>query len=164
MSPTAAAEAFERAPLLVERLGSDEGAPAEIIGRARALIARLSDTEKAAVLNAHPRIGATAGLSVRSAAEQRAGEPEDPAVLAELDRLNAAYEATFGFRFVVFVNGRTRAAIVPVFQGRLERTRDEELAGGLEEFLAIAQDRLGTDRPQIGPEIGPKIGIGMMRH
>jgi len=146
VSPTAAAEAFERAPLLAERLGSAEGDPAEVVARARALIATLTDAEQAAVLNAHPRIGATSGLSVRSAAEQRAAEPADPAVLAELARLNAAYETKFGFRFVVFVNGRSRAAIVPLLRERLARSRDAELAAGLEEFLAIANDRLENDR------------------
>lgn len=142
MSPTAAAEAFERAPGLVERLGSADGSSAEIVARARAVIATLSDPERVAILNAHPPIGTTSGLSARSALEQRAGEPEDPAVLAELARLNAAYEKKFGFRFVVFVHGRTRAQIVPVLKERLERTRAEELATGLDEFIAIAQDRL----------------------
>ena len=150
MSPTAAAEAFERAPLLAERLGSAEGAPAEITARARALIATLTDDERVAVLNAHPPIGATSGLSAHSAAEQHATEPEDPTVLAELARLNTAYEAKFGFRFVVFMNGRTRATIIPVFHQRLTRTRDEELRAGLEEFLAIAQDRLSKGRTPIG--------------
>lgn len=142
MSPIAVAEAFERAPLIVERLGDTAGTPDEIVARVRTLIAGLSAAERAAVLNAHPPIGAVTGLSARSAAEQRSAEPEDPAVLAELGRLNAAYEAKFGFRFVVFVNGRTRAAIIPIFQRRLGRTRDEELATGLDEFLAIAKYRM----------------------
>jgi len=142
VSPTAAAEAFERAPLLAERLGSAEGAAAEVVARARALIATLTDAEQAAVLNAHPRIGATSGLSARSATEEGAGEPEDPAVLDELAQLNAAYEAKFGFRFVVFVNGRSRAALIPLFRERLARTRVAELATGIDEFLAIANHRL----------------------
>lgn len=132
---------------MAEGLGAGGGAPLDIVERARALIAGFTDAEQVAVLNAHPPIGATRGLSARSAAEQRATEPEDQAVLDELARLNTAYEAKFGFRFVVFVNGRTRAQIIPVFTKRLERTRDEELAAGLEEFLAIAHDRLRTDRP-----------------
>lgn len=144
MSPTAAAEAFERAPLVAERLGAAAGSADEIVARARTLIAGLSAAEQVAVLNAHPRIGAVTGLSARSAAEQRAAEPEDPAVFAELGRLNAAYEARFGFRFVVFVNGRARAAIIPIFQRRLGRTREEELATGLDEFLAIAKHRMET--------------------
>jgi 2-oxo-4-hydroxy-4-carboxy--5-ureidoimidazoline (OHCU) decarboxylase len=146
VSRIAAAEAFERAPLLSERLGSATGSSTELIARAQALIATMTNAEKAAVLDAHPRIGATVGLSARSATEQRAREPEDPDVAAELERLNAAYEARFSFRFVVFVNGRSRAAIVPVLHQRLARTRDEELATGLDEFLAIAHDRLEEDR------------------
>ena len=141
MSPIGAAEAFERAPLLAERVG--EGDPDTIVARARALIGAMSDAERVAVLNAHPRIGATPGLSARSAAEQ--GGDADPETLRALELLNAEYERTFGFRFVVFVHGRSRAEIVPVLQARLRRTRREELATGIEEFLAIARDRLTRD-------------------
>ena len=101
----------------------------------------MSEAERIAVLNAHPRIGATAGLSARSAAEQGTGAA-DAQTQRALELLNAEYERTFGFRFVVFVHGRTRAEIVPVLQARLRHTRQEELATGIEEFLAIARDRL----------------------
>jgi 2-oxo-4-hydroxy-4-carboxy--5-ureidoimidazoline (OHCU) decarboxylase len=105
------------------------------------VIATMSDAERIAVLNAHPRIGATTGLSARSAAEQGAGTT-DQATLDALELMNAEYERTFGFRFVVFVHGRSRADIVPVFRARLGRTRAEELATGIDQFLAIARDRL----------------------
>jgi 2-oxo-4-hydroxy-4-carboxy--5-ureidoimidazoline (OHCU) decarboxylase len=140
VSPIAAAEAFERAPLLAERVG--EGDADTVIARARTVLAAMTDAERVAVLNAHPRIGATSGLSARSAAEQRAHEPTESAALSALARFNAEYERRFGFRFVVFVNGRTRAEILPVLQERLKRSRDQELATGLEEFLAIARDRM----------------------
>jgi 2-oxo-4-hydroxy-4-carboxy--5-ureidoimidazoline (OHCU) decarboxylase len=139
VSPIGVAEAFERAPLLAERVG-EGGDPAAVIARARAVLATMSDGERIAVLAAHPRIGAAAGLSARSAAEQ--GGAADPETLRALELLNAEYERTFGFRFVVFVHGRSRAEIVPVLQARLRRTRHEELATGIEEFLAIARDRL----------------------
>ena len=64
------------------------------------------------------------------------------ATLAILEHLNDDYERRFGFRFVVFVAGRSRADLVPVLRSRLARTREEELVTGLEEFLAIARDRL----------------------
>ncbi|HEX9495444.1 MAG TPA: 2-oxo-4-hydroxy-4-carboxy-5-ureidoimidazoline decarboxylase [Candidatus Limnocylindria bacterium] len=140
MSPIAVADAFERAPLLAERVG--EGDPETVVARARAILATMGEPERIAVLNAHPRIGATAGLSERSAAEQRSHEPAEPAALQALSRLNAEYERRFGFRFVVFVNGRSRADIVPLLKERLGRAREQELATGLEEFLAIARDRL----------------------
>ena len=138
MSPIGAAEAFERAPLLAERVG--EGDVETVTARARAILGAMTDAERVAVLNAHPRIGATAGLSARSAAEQ--GDAADPETLRALELLNAEYERTFGFRCVVFVNGRSRAEIVPVVQARLRRTRREELTTGIDEFLAIARDRL----------------------
>jgi 2-oxo-4-hydroxy-4-carboxy-5-ureidoimidazoline decarboxylase len=56
--------------------------------------------------------------------------------------MNDEYERRFGFRFVVFVAGRSKAELVPVFRERLRRTRAEELATGVEEFLAITRDRL----------------------
>ena len=87
------------------------------------------------------RGSASASLSGRSAAEQGAPAEEDPEVLAELAELNAAYEERFGFRFVVFVNRRPRAEIVPVLRERLERTREEELETGCDELVAIAVDR-----------------------
>ena len=139
MSPIAVAEAFERAPLLAERVGAG-GDPAAVVARARAVLATMTEAERVAVLNAHPRIGATAGLSARSAAEQ--GGTTDLETQRALELLNAEYERAFGFRFVVFMNGRSRAEIVPVLQARLRHTRHEELATGIEEFLAIARDRL----------------------
>jgi 2-oxo-4-hydroxy-4-carboxy--5-ureidoimidazoline (OHCU) decarboxylase len=138
VSPIAAAEAFERAPLLAERVG--DGDAETLIARAREIIGGMTEAQKIAVLDSHPRIGSTAALSARSRAEQRATERADRATLNALLRLNAEYERRFGFRFVVFVAGRSRDEIVPVFKTRLARSRDDELAMGLEEFLAIARD------------------------
>jgi 2-oxo-4-hydroxy-4-carboxy--5-ureidoimidazoline (OHCU) decarboxylase len=129
------AELFEGRTRLVELLAERE----DPLGTAAAAIGELTDGEKLEALNAHPAIGARAGLSARSAAEQ--GDDADPAMLAELAHLNQVYEETFGFRFVVFVNGRPKAQIVEVLRGRLERTRDEELDTALHELVAIARDR-----------------------
>jgi len=91
------------------------------------------------VLDAHPAIGQTIGLSARSAAEQ--GSDDDPSVLAELARLNGAYEERHGFRFVVFVNRRPKAEILVVLQERIDNPTDEELETALRELVAIATDR-----------------------
>lgn len=137
---------FERAPVLTERLRSAGpfGSADEILAGAREAVARMSDAEKVAVLDAHPRIGADpATLSAASHAEQGGGSgADDPRVLRKLTELNDAYERRFGFRFVVFVNGRPKAELVTVLRARLGRGRDDELATGMSEFLAIARDRL----------------------
>ena len=130
---------FERAPALAERVrGSDA---ASILASARFEIERMTEDERIAVLDAHPRIGADpASLSALSRREQ--GDGADVPTLRELASLNDEYERRFGFRFVVFVAGRSKSDIVPVMRERLRRSRDEELAAGIEEFLAIANDRL----------------------
>ena len=119
--------------LLAERNDPLETAP-EVIGE-------LDEAEKLEALNAHPAIGA-GGLSARSAAEQ--GAEAEPAVAAELGRLNELYEDKFGFRFVVFVNRRPKAEILEILRVRLERPREEELETALSELVAIARDRWET--------------------
>lgn len=124
------AELFEGRTRFVERLAVLD----DPLGHARTIAAALTDDEKKEVLDAHPAIGAKT-LSARSAAEQ--GTDEAP----ELAELNHAYEAKFGFRFVVFVNGRAKRELVPILRSRLERTREQELATALDELVSIAEDR-----------------------
>jgi 2-oxo-4-hydroxy-4-carboxy--5-ureidoimidazoline (OHCU) decarboxylase len=128
------AELFEGRTRLVERLAGIENP----LQAARTLVHSLPPAEKREVLDAHPPIGAR-GLSSRSTSEQ--GMDDDPAVLAELARLNAEYERRFGFRFVVFVNRRSKSEILPVLRTRLDRTPEQELETALDELVAIAEDR-----------------------
>jgi 2-oxo-4-hydroxy-4-carboxy--5-ureidoimidazoline (OHCU) decarboxylase len=126
---------FEGRTALVERLAQTENP----LTKAEEIVRTLPEDEKLEALAAHPAIGQREGLSARSAAEQ--GGDDDPAVRAELAELNRRYEERFGFRFVVFVNRRPKAEIVPVLRERLEKTRDEELETALSELVAIARDR-----------------------
>ena len=128
------AELFEGRTRLVEELAKRD----DPLGEARDVIAQLSEEEKLEALNAHPAIGAKR-LSAHSAAEQ--GGDADPVVLTELAYLNQVYEEKFGFRFVVFVNRRSKAEILEVLRERLERSHEEELEAALEELVAIARDR-----------------------
>ena len=122
------AELFSGRTRLVERLAGVE----DPLGpRADEVLLAAPEEEQAEALAAHPRIG-------EASPEQRGEEAE---VLVELAELNRAYEERFGFRFVVFVNRRSRAEIVPVLRERLARTREEELETGLRELVAIARDR-----------------------
>ncbi len=130
------AELFGGRTRFVERLAERDDPLAE----ARNLLRELPEDEQVEALNAHPPIGARA-LSGHSAVEQ-AGD-DDPAVLTRLAYLNQVYEEKFGFRFLVFVNRRPKAAIVPVLEERLARTREEELEAALDELVAIAEDRFG---------------------
>jgi 2-oxo-4-hydroxy-4-carboxy--5-ureidoimidazoline (OHCU) decarboxylase len=126
---------FEGRTRLVERLAELENP----LDRADDVLQALGREEKIEALNAHPAIGQRAGLSARSAAEQ--GTDADPAVLSELAYLNQVYEEKFGFRFVVFVDGRPKRKVAEVLHERLGRTEDEELDTGCRELIAIAKDR-----------------------
>ena len=64
-----------------------------------------------------------------------------PAVLSELAYLNQVYEEKFGFRFVVFVAGRSKLEILEVLQARIGNAREEELDTACRELVAIAKDR-----------------------
>ena len=140
------AAVFERAPGLAAalRVGADE-TPRSIVAKAREALERMTERERIAVLDAHPRIGADpASLSILSRREQ--GEDGDAATLRELAALNDAYERKFGLRFVVFVAGRPKSEIVPVLRKRLGNPRESELRTGIDEFLAISLDRLERAR------------------
>jgi len=128
------AELFEGRTRFVELLAATDNP----LAHARKVALELSDDEKKEILDAHPAIGSKA-TSARSAREQ--GTDDDPEVLEELARLNEEYERRFGFRFVVFVNGRPRREIVPVLRARLQRTREEELGTAVDELVQIAVDR-----------------------
>ena len=121
------AELFSGRSRFVDKLARED----DPLGRARDVARGLNDDEKAEALAAHPRIG-------ERSPEQHG---DDPAVLAELAELNRTYEERFGFRFVVFVNGRSRAEIVPELRRRLQNTREQELDTGLDALVSIAEDR-----------------------
>ncbi|TML50007.1 MAG: 2-oxo-4-hydroxy-4-carboxy-5-ureidoimidazoline decarboxylase [Actinobacteria bacterium] len=128
------AELFEGRTRLVDRLAEVE----DPLGQGNDVLAAMSEEEKLEALDAHPAIGARR-LSARSAAEQ--GSDADPTILSELAYLNRVYEEKFGFRFVVFVHGRSKREILEVLRERIARTPEDELDTGCRELVAIARDR-----------------------
>lgn len=143
---------FEDAPRFVDRLAAERpfGDDATLIARARDLARNLPEEEQIELLNAHPRIGADPeALSDLSHEEQ--GHAEDrphpePWVADELEALNDAHERIFGFRFVIYVAGRPRSAIVPILETSLRDERISELRRGLDDVVHIAADRLSRLR------------------
>jgi len=129
------AELFEGRTRFVERLAELD----DPLGQARRVATQdLTPAQKREALDSHPAIGAK-NLSARSAAEQ--GADADPEVLAELERLNREYEERHGFRFVVFVDRRSKAEILEVLRSRIDNPTGEELDTALGELVAIAEDR-----------------------
>jgi OHCU decarboxylase len=146
---------FEAAGPLGERLaaGRPYASYEALLARGDVLVDELSPAEQVVVVNAHPRIGESAA-TVQQTSPLSYGEqgydaeatmaPEELArIYADLARLNAEYEAKFGFTFLVFVNGRPKAAILDVLRERIENPREQELQTALHDMLAISRDRLG---------------------
>ena len=155
---------FEGAPSFLARLTAARpfGSFDALFEEARRIAHAMPAVEQLELIDAHPRLGApAAGVSAlsfveqgyESEAAQRAAHDavaELDRVAGELDRLNAAYEQRFGFRYCTFVNGRPRAALLPGIAAALDANRSAEIARALDAVVDIARDRadrLRTRRP-----------------
>lgn len=143
---------FEDAPRYIGRLTAARpfGSWERFFERGVDIALALPEDECIELIDAHPRIGAPPGsVSALSFVEQGydqetasvEAEASRARIQAELDRLNEAYESKFGFRYVIFVAGRPRAAIVPRMEAALAADRADEQERSLREVVAIARDR-----------------------
>jgi 2-oxo-4-hydroxy-4-carboxy--5-ureidoimidazoline (OHCU) decarboxylase len=141
----AAAPWFEGAPRFLARLAAARpfGDAATLFARAAEIAATMPPDEQLELIDAHPRLGAPPA-SVSAASFREQGYDRDTsAAIADLERLNAAYEARFGMRFCVFVDGRSRPELVPALEAALGADRDAEIRRALGDVVAIARDRFG---------------------
>jgi 2-oxo-4-hydroxy-4-carboxy--5-ureidoimidazoline (OHCU) decarboxylase len=148
---------FEGAPGFLWRLaaaGRPFGSAARLFERAREIAHQMPQVLQVELVDAHSRLGAPpAAVSAmsfreqgydREAAAAAAGLASvSPWVAAELERLNREYEWRFGFRYCVFVAGRSRADLLPGFEAALARERESELHRALDAVVDIAIDRAG---------------------
>jgi 2-oxo-4-hydroxy-4-carboxy--5-ureidoimidazoline (OHCU) decarboxylase len=138
---------FENAPRFCDRLeATDFRDWDDVLTRAEELARSLPEDEQLELIDGHPRIGALSS-TVSATSFQEQGYDRDPGTAelqARLDGLNRQYEALFGFRFVVFVNGRSRAAIADLMEAALSEMREEELNRALSDVFAIARHRLSS--------------------
>jgi 2-oxo-4-hydroxy-4-carboxy--5-ureidoimidazoline (OHCU) decarboxylase len=146
---------FENAPGFLYRLAAARpfGSSEQLFERAREIAQTMPEELRVELVDAHPRLGAPpASVSAMSFREQgydreAAANLADEAarerdrVAAELDRLNHEYEARFGFRYCVFVAGRSRAELLPEMSAALKRERDSELNRAVDAVVDIAESR-----------------------
>jgi 2-oxo-4-hydroxy-4-carboxy--5-ureidoimidazoline (OHCU) decarboxylase len=146
---------FEGAPRFLGRLAMARpfGTLDEFYAGARRIAHAMPVAEQLELIDAHPRLGAPpASMSALSFVEQgydaedaareaRAAEVDRGRVAAELDALNQAYEDHFGFRYCVFVAGRSRAELLPDFRSALTADRDAEVRRAIDAVIDIARDR-----------------------
>ena len=146
---------FEGAPAFLRRLV--DARPFEtwprLFEQAEKIALAMPETEQIELVDAHPRLGAPPGsvsaLSYReqgyypeaAEAAEAAAEAERVAVDRELRELNEAYERQFGFRYCVFVAGRSRAELLPGFRAAIDGSRAAELRRALVDVVRIAAAR-----------------------
>lgn len=146
---------FEGAPRFLAALaaGRPFGSWAALFRAARSTAHGLPEPDQIELVDAHPRLGAPpAEVSKLSFGEQ--GYDRDAAatlaadaarerdrLATELERLNRAYKTKFGFRYCVFVAGRSRSELLPGMNEALARERDSELHRALDAVIDIAEDR-----------------------
>ena len=97
------------------------------------------------LLRAHPELARPGPLTASSKAEQGGMGLDRLAAdeAAVFDQLNAAYQARFGFPFIIAVRGqRDRAAILAALTARIENPPEREIETALAEVAKIARFRL----------------------
>lgn len=134
---------FEGAPRFLSRLAADRpfGDAQSLFDRAEAIALAMPSDEQLELIDAHPRLGAPPSTVSAASFREQGYDRETTEAIAELGRLNAEYEARFGFRFCVFVAGRPRAELVPVLRAALAADRGAEIRRALHDVVAIARDR-----------------------
>lgn len=141
---------FERAPGFLERLADSRpfGSWPELFREALAIALAAPREVQLELLDAHPRIGAPPGSVSALSFQEQGYDREQLEAIEALGPLNDAYEQRTGHRYVVFVDGRPRPAIVPLLQAALDADPDAERERGLRDVIAIAEARAAAQGPQ----------------
>ena len=148
----AVAPLFEGAPRFLHRLAwarpfDDD---ATLFARAEAIALAMPEGEQLELIDAHPRLGAPPATVSAASHREQAYDRDTTEAIAELGRLNDEYEARFGFRYCVFVNGRSRRALVPVLEAALVADRGSEIRRAVADVVAIARDRAARADAEVG--------------
>lgn len=139
----AVAPLFEGAPHFLDRLSAARpfGGPDEMFRRARAIALSMPESEQIELIDAHPRLGAPPSSVSAMSYREQGYDRETTEAIADLERLNRQYEARFGFRFCVYVAGRSRGELVSVLEAALGAERTAEIQRALGDVVSIAADR-----------------------
>lgn len=141
---------FEHSPWIAERawyLRPFEDCDALTVALVKTM-QEATPEEQLALIKSHPELAGKAAiageLTAESAGEQSSARLDacSPDEFARLHALNAAYQARFGFPFILAVRGLDRTAIIESFARRLENSRGEEFAEALRQIARIASLRL----------------------
>lgn len=116
---------------------------------ARELWPTLTEADWLAAFEAHPKIGDMQSLKARYAStaalasgEQSGAREASEDVLTRLQAGNGAYQAKFGFIFIVCATGKSAEEMLALLESRLPNSRDAELQIAAAEQAKISHIRL----------------------
>lgn len=133
----------------------------------QSVVANASVDEQLGLIRAHPELAGKAAIAGELTEESTHEQTKSGLHLcsaeefALLHKLNADYNAKFGFPFILAVkgpdgNGFTRHAIIEIFSRRYKNQRADEMAECLRQIHRIAEMRI-NDLLKAQPEFGPTI-------
>jgi 2-oxo-4-hydroxy-4-carboxy-5-ureidoimidazoline decarboxylase len=136
---------YEASPWVAEGVWPDPPADREGLAKAMAAVVDAAPRErKLALIRAHPELASRTKMADASVKEQ-AGAGLDqcsPEEFEAFQRLNAAYNARFGFAFIFAVKGATRGDILAAFEARLANDPETEFETAIAQIHRIAGFRL----------------------
>ena len=144
---------YEHSPWIAEAvwdagLDTRHDSPAGLAEAMAAVLDAAPAERQLTVIRAHPDLAgkvALAGGLTQASSQEQAGAGLDqctPDELARFERLNADYQARFGFPFVMAVRGYHRREILDAFEARLAHGPDEERRTAIAQIHRIARLRL----------------------
>ncbi len=160
---------YEHSPWIAERAATAR--PFKSLAALKVALARVvreaTVDEQLGLIRAHPELAGKAAVAGELTAEstneqQKAGLTAcTPEEFAKLQKLNADYNARFGFPFILAVRGPRgtgfmRQEIIATFERRLRAHPDVERAECLRQIHRIAEIRL-NDKFGVKPELGEQL-------
>ena len=160
---------YEHSPWIAERAAAARpfATPAALKVALARVVREASVDEQLGLIRAHPELAGKAAVAGRLTAESTNEQSKagltacTPEEFAKLQRLNADYNARFGFPFILAVRGPrgtglTRQQIIDTFERRLRAHPDVERAECLRQIHRIAEIRL-NDKFGAEPVLGQQL-------
>ncbi|NHZ79575.1 allantoate amidohydrolase [Massilia sp. CCM 8695] len=160
---------YEHSPWIPERAlsGRPFATVAALKYALQTAVTKASVDEQLGLIRAHPELAGKAAIAGELTQESTNEQAKSGLNLcsaeeyATLHKLNADYNARFGFPFILAVkgpdgNGLTRRAIIDTFTRRLKNQRPDEMAECLRQIHRIAELRI-NDLLTLTPVFGPTV-------
>ena len=143
---------FEHSPWIAERAAARRpfASRLELLDALCEVVDRATPEEQLGLIRAHPELAGRAAvrneLTAASSREQSGAGLDacSPDEFARLQQLNSAYNAKFGFPFILAVRGHDRTSIIAEFAARLDNDSAAERRTALAQIARIAEFRLAA--------------------